>query len=501
MTVHVDTRPPGVDLMFRPGNSFTLQLTWPQSLTGRTFTSSLSSQNLSLTYSVTSMTIVVSDTQSDDFSIDVPLDWALTESSSDLLIGTWVPSFHPNARGSASANVVIDSSPVEINYASSVELGDLIRRVDLLESPHDNVGPFIELPSGWGRRWFGARESARLGNSLATVVQLGDSIAVGWDADTNWWNGYGTQVGEQLQVVYGNGGRGFIGVDFARHTGNNLISGNPVASSGNAVWTTVENDTASINAHSVRPTTDGNNATMTFTMVTDDTVIIYSRTDPTYGRYDYRINGGTAVQVPQNVAAGIQATTVSVSSGTNTIQIIAASGTCRMLGVKSENSTGLAYHNMSVAGRSLDDIASTFAALAATFNATGEPDLVVVTLGVNDVNTSGLTETNVDADIDFILRSAKSTNLTNPPDLAVVIQHRGNVSFGDFFGVWPGVYSGLRKAAVRNGAAIVDVWAYGRRTWEYWNNLGFFSDSVHPTQLGHDAYAEIVTSALTVTSD
>lgn len=498
MTVHVDTRPEGIDLMFRPGNSFTLELTWPDSLTGRTFTSTVSSQSLSVTYSNTVMTIEMSDTQTDDYEINVPLSWALSESGNEVIIGTWVPSYNASARNSQSISVRTTAAEIEVNYSSGIGFATAAADIALIKSHNLVAGPYIDIPSGWGERWFTARATAAAGG-FGRVILIGDSIMVGWSATTNWFNGYGMRLRDLLQAEYGDGGPGFIGVDFARHSGNVLVAGNPVGVSANGAWTSITSDTGSINAHSVRPTVDGSGATMTFTMATDDQVTIYSRTDPSYGRYDYRINGGSAVQVSQAAAAGIQATNVAVAAGTNTIQLIAASGTCRLLGVKSEYATGLAVHNMSVAGRQTDDFNSSPASFTTTMSALGEHDLMIICLGANDLGTAGRTQTQVEGWVDEMCRLSRTANLTNPPDVAIVIQHRGAYIFDDFQVVWPAVYSALRATAIRNGAALIDVWASGRRSWNYWNSLGYWTDSVHPLQGGHDAYASLTMQALTVT--
>lgn len=170
MTVHLDTRPEGIDLMFRPGNSFTLELSWPASLTGRTFVSTLSSQTLSLTYSVTSMLIVVSDTVSDDFEIDVPLNWALTESGNDILIGTWVPSYHASARSSSSVSVSTGVQTVVVNYASNI---DLTTAVEGLEDQIDVVAGDLAT-----------HESTALGDDLHGVI-VHDWNRDGWSAFTS----------------------------------------------------------------------------------------------------------------------------------------------------------------------------------------------------------------------------------------------------------------------------------------------------------------------------
>lgn len=151
MTVHLDTRPSGVDLMFRPGNIFTLELTWPQSLSGRTFVSTLSSQNLSLTYSVSEMTIQVTGTQSDDYEIDTPLDWALSESGDDLLIGTWVPSFHPSALTLASVSVSNGVQSVTVSYASNLNLVTSLSGINTaIESLSDGIGVVHDwTQEGW----------------------------------------------------------------------------------------------------------------------------------------------------------------------------------------------------------------------------------------------------------------------------------------------------------------------------------------------------------------
>lgn len=150
MTVHLDTRPNGVDVMFRPGNSFTLVLTWPESLTGRTFTSSVSTQSLSLTYSASAMTIVMSDTQTDDFGVDTPLTWALSEGVNDLLVGTWVPSYDAGTRTSASVSVSTGVQSVTVDASGSVDVSPIYTAIDSLSDRIEVLeGGSGELNFGW----------------------------------------------------------------------------------------------------------------------------------------------------------------------------------------------------------------------------------------------------------------------------------------------------------------------------------------------------------------
>jgi hypothetical protein len=62
------------------------------------------------------------------------------------------------------------------------------------------------------------------------------------------------------------------------------------------------------------------------------------------------------------------------------------------------------------------------------------------------------------------------------------------------------MYSMLRDFALTIGAAFVDIWGSGKRSWKYWQSLGYWgtgnTDPVHPGDTGHQAYADMINGLL-----
>lgn len=122
MTAYLDTRPAGVDVPFRPGNSLPVDVTgWPAgSLTGRTFTSTLDGVALSLL--VVGDVIMIEATEAQTAAVTSPAVWLLTETTGgateDLLIGTWSPSTRPGTATSVTVPIVVDDIVVEVTVSS-----------------------------------------------------------------------------------------------------------------------------------------------------------------------------------------------------------------------------------------------------------------------------------------------------------------------------------------------------------------------------------------------
>lgn len=116
------------------------------------------------------------------------------------------------------------------------------------------------------------------------------------------------------------------------------------------------------------------------------------------------------------------------------------------------------------------------------------PDVVILLLGANDGANSDYDErTWLDGAANLLRSMTNSASLTYSPDLIVGIEH---------FGTWfdtnqnvPALAAAMADFASGNGGALVDVWGMGRRSWNYWDDLGYFADQIHPTTAGHAQYA------------
>lgn len=117
----VDSRPPGIHAFFRPGTPKVLELTWPASLTGRTFTASLGSTALTVSTSVSVMTISATATHTASVLEAVPftLTEVLSGDDATAIIGTWEPSYAPAAYAVASLSVTTLSASVTVNVLAN----------------------------------------------------------------------------------------------------------------------------------------------------------------------------------------------------------------------------------------------------------------------------------------------------------------------------------------------------------------------------------------------
>jgi hypothetical protein len=134
----IDARPPSADLIFRPGTTFVLQLTWPTgALAGRTFTSTLGDLPLDIQTADDALTITVTDEQS--ATLTTPAPWSLSELVVDdqepIITGIWTPSDDPGMPGSFSATVVEGDLIVTIELVGSADqVAALAARVTTTES-------------------------------------------------------------------------------------------------------------------------------------------------------------------------------------------------------------------------------------------------------------------------------------------------------------------------------------------------------------------------------
>ena len=127
----------------------------------------------------------------------------------------------------------------------------------------------------------------------------------------------------------------------------------------------------------------------------------------------------------------------------------------------------------------------------------GRADLVIVALGANDGANLFRQAGDVLNGISQILSPYYSGGTqTFTPDSVVIIEHQGN--WFDVDREWPEYTAEIAAIGESFGAAILDVWGMGKRSWKYWNNLGYFgADPIHPTDAGHVVYARPLIDLLT----
>jgi hypothetical protein len=347
-----------------------------------------------------------------------------------------------------------------------------------------------------------------------------DSIGTGETA-SNWLaNGWVGVERALLQSRLGDGGSGIVTPTW-RATGN--PGGGQVTSTGN--WTDVDGE-GGMTGKWVRPTASGNGATMTFP-VRGSIVDIFTKTDPSFGRLDYRIDGGATVQIPLNAAVSNKVTTITGLGETeHTVQITAAAGLSRLAGVRGRNAAGLLLDNPAWSGRQITHLSVATTGLPATglsaqemvgdtLTGLGGTDLVILALGgadaLLDPPVSHEMQDNMWAALEVaagrIFNAGPSTS--EPPDVLVVIENVGAADilapFNQFARDYNQIAMVLRQWGRSMGAAIVDMWSAGRRSWQYWRNLGYWGgaaagaagdDTIHLSDAGHREYQRRVHDVL-----
>lgn len=138
MATLIDGRPEAVDVLVRPGKAYSLELTWPDSLSGRTFTSTLG--GASLTVSIGGDVMTVSATQAQIAALTDTTEWLLLEdiggaSPEPVLIGRWTPSEGAGSSTSSSVTVAESSSSVIVQHVanSNTPTPDPIEEKDVTE--------------------------------------------------------------------------------------------------------------------------------------------------------------------------------------------------------------------------------------------------------------------------------------------------------------------------------------------------------------------------------
>jgi hypothetical protein len=377
---------------------------------------------------------------------------------------------------------------------------------------------FSVEPPNWGAHFRAAVNDAD--TRLVSILVPGDSLAVGEDA-TDWFDdGYVGQLTAALQAEYGDGGSGFIGAGWVAGAGT---GGGQVTTTG--AWTVLEN-TGGIGRKCLQPSTPGNGATVV-TVCRGTTIDLFYKTNAAFGTWEYKIDGGSFVSVPLNIAGSIKKVTVTgLSAGDHVVTSKATSGDGIWYGHRGRNATGIIVDNVSVSGTELAHMAQDTTGMSGsdadtyrdtlifrTMEAMAPVDLMILCLGANDVILdvddpnwlAGLW--NALGCIDVALREFGPDPFIKKPDVIVVAEHIGKtepiIGFGLLERDWLQIHSILRTYAASTGAAFVDIWARGGRTWEAWAEEVVWASSntdlVHLNDHGHEIMAQEILTLMDVT--
>jgi lysophospholipase L1-like esterase len=358
-----------------------------------------------------------------------------------------------------------------------------------------NWGVGAYVPLGWGRYWRAAR--ARSAQSPAVVAVLGDSVSRGYNVAGGTFAGaWAGQLKAALQAAYGNGGSGFKGAcDSLAFTA--AMAGyvaEQVTFTGAWTWAfSVLEGPGSIVFY-----TSTNADTVVFPGVVGTTVRLFLLSSASGATYTYKVDGGAAVPDTTVGASGVKVVTINTGTpGPHTITLThtGASGTTflNVCGVSGDNASGVRVDNFSASGGTSSYLGATAAPTyghAADWSGgpSNPADLVIYSFGVNDVNPAN----NVAADTYLAnvqtffshIRSGAAGGKRGQVDGIIQINHLGTWGPNALYSAYSSRLLGLAEAY---GLAVVDHWSRGQNSWEYWRDLGYWSDGTTGGAAGNDA--------------
>lgn len=128
----------------------------------------------------------------------------------------------------------------------------------------------------------------------------------------------------------------------------------------------------------------------------------------------------------------------------------------------------------------------------------GLADLLIFSLGANDPAGTYNSPETLQAGLTKILMSYKNTANSDAdytPDIIVVAEHIG--TWFDVYNEYPLYVAGLENWAAAHNAAFIDLWGMGKRSHEYWDDLGYFADQIHLTTAGYAHAAQPLIDLIT----
>jgi hypothetical protein len=415
--------------------------------------------------------------------------------------------------------------------------------------------PFVTVPAAWGQWWKQARTEG--GSRKVHVHIWSDSIgAQGQGASNARTTSMASLIQSTLQTNYGNGGTGFLSHEYSTKSGwttDHGVGGTVALASGTATMAFSSISGSSLKIFyrvgvtgSFRWRIDGGSYTTvnTTSSGTEPGVVSISTTDTTHSVDIERLSGTVGVHgVYGERSAGIVMSRIG-QSGRAAYHYALASFDRFSIGLTNGSATitsaNAGLFNESMVNRYLSGLfvplpsdakitavaSPTSATINGNASGTGtytvdlslnppswsgisgatitdsvlpRADLVILMLGANDPANLDNTQAIWSEGASHILRAYNAdTSKDFTPDLIVVIEHIGN--WFDIGSRYHAFAAAMAAMAEGTGGALVDIWGIGRRSFKYWNDLGYFADVIHPSDSGHAAYAQpiidLVTSSL-----
>jgi hypothetical protein len=354
-----------------------------------------------------------------------------------------------------------------------------------------NATKGYSVPPSWGEFWRVKRDAAKTGAGKATVAVIGGAAAAGFPASKLRTKGWPGVLNTALQGTYGDGGSGFYPsllspLGIMGYTSTSSWTSELVGQVG--TWT-VGGYSAGPGwgyAYSKTPTDN-----LTFSVRGTSVTIYTLGADGSHAQWSYSIDGATAVTVTDNATSGLAVITTKItglSVGTHTVKITHTGASTKYLavcGVAGENATGLVMNNFA---RRYTVASEYLPSLKLPWN--GGPsypaDVVVYAVSIDDIVNAGDADawaTSVRQHLSNIRDGAAATGTT---DIVIVLPHIGSADTATFcYQDFVDRAYGLARAF---NAAVIDLWALGRNSWNYWNALSYWGDPANPGAAGTDAF-------------
>ncbi len=423
-------------------------------------------------------------------------------------------------------DLVDSNSRISINSSSGITTGNDLYLTSLVSRslatntlgkiiPSGWMSKGIFVPAGWGSNIKGALASSN--SSLANIAFIGDSITLGYDSSNFYTTSYVSLVRTALQSIYGNGGTGFLGVNASTFYGLYTAANTNCTKSGSWTETWDQGGCANYGFY----TLSGGN-TFTFTNVIGTSISVFYARSEYSGTFSISVNGGTAVVVnaydanPAN-RASTPYTFTGLSAGPHTV-VVTSIGVTLIYGVRGFNSTGITCDNFGVSAQTSGSFLRSSAVVYNNpIDASGGQDfpcnLFVYALAVNDCNNQSGAATSADAYLANVLtvikriREGSNFNRNGQTDILFFMPHIGKwQSTGpDYYAMM----SRLEGLLISYNVAYINMSAIYNNSWKqaFDNNIWANhsprngsglpgNDSVHPCNIGSQAYANAIISLL-----
>ena len=334
--------------------------------------------------------------------------------------------------------------------------------------------------------------NAALNNPTQSVVLIGDSETQGYYATNRLTQSWAALLTSTLQSLYGNHGLGLIPLyDTANYpwTANGTWTGSTTIGPYEPSLTISSVFSATGTGAAYSPTVS---YSLSGLLADSFTVLTYTASDS--GSCAVSIDGGPATvlsHAPTTPAAPVTDVVAAGGLGYHSIAVgpNGATQKCYFAGViPTRGTTGLQVSNIAISGSRTDMYGSvTGSAGGLGFLPLLSPDLVIISIGINDLNNAVPLAT-LTTYYTNILNAAQATGAS------IVIMSEAPNSISDGNATWQSYRAALQSLAITYGAAFLDVTARWK-TYAAANAAGYINNN-HPSTSGHNDIANYLISSL-----